>query len=72
MNLSKMRPDPRGPSRRIIAIEQGSGPTMLTKECGHRTPYANHFTYRLGDTVNCFTCGEAELAEWKKQQGEST
>ena len=51
--------DPRGPHRTVEAIAEGSGPTMITKSCGHTSEYASHFTYKLGARIHCYQCREA-------------
>ena len=48
--------DTRGPRRTIVAVESGSGPTMITNSCGHITPHANYFHYTVGDSNPCFSC----------------
>jgi hypothetical protein len=51
-------PDPRGPMRKIVAIKESSGPTLITKDCGHTSEYANHFTYKVGASLHCYACGQ--------------
>lgn len=51
-------PDPRGPVRTITAIHESSGPTLITKDCGHTSEHAQHFTYKLGAQIHCFDCRE--------------
>lgn len=50
-------PDPRGPTRTIVSIRESGGPTLITKDCGHTSEYANHFTYKVGALIHCFHCG---------------
>lgn len=52
--------DPRGPHRTITAMVEGAGPTLVTKDCGHTSEYANHFTYKLGARIHCFQCREGD------------
>lgn len=52
-------PDPRGPVRRIVAIKEGDGPTLITADCGHTGEYANHFTYKIGASIHCFDCRQS-------------
>lgn len=59
-----MRIDPRGPSRKITAVDENRvgntfGPTLVTKDCGHTGEYANHFTYKVGASLHCFDCRDA-------------
>jgi hypothetical protein len=59
-----MRIDPRGPSRKIVAVDRNVvdnvvGPTLITKDCGHTGEYANHFTYKVGASLHCFACRDA-------------
>jgi len=35
------------------------GWTLVTCECGHVSKCAPHFSYKLGETRNCFWCQEA-------------
>jgi hypothetical protein len=51
--------DPRGPFRHIIDIQESSGPTIITKCCGHESGHAQHFTYKIGEEIRCYRCGEA-------------
>lgn len=55
--------DPRGPLRRITAIQESAGPTLITKECGHTSEHANHFTYKVGADIHCFDCRKPYVAE---------
>lgn len=50
--------DPRGIIRLIIAVEEKPEATYVTKDCGHRDAYAQHFTYRAGHPIHCFACGQ--------------
>lgn len=51
-------PDPRGPVRKIIAVKESAGPTLVTKDCGHTSECANHFTYSVGASIHCYACGQ--------------
>jgi hypothetical protein len=54
-----MHIDPRGPRRVIVSVQEGSGPTLITKSCGHTSEYANHFTYKVGAPIHCYGCRDA-------------
>lgn len=51
--------DPRGPYRTVTAVVADTGPTLITKDCGHTSEYANHFTYKVGTRMHCYACREA-------------
>jgi hypothetical protein len=46
-------------------VEESSGPTMITFDCGHVSKFANHFHYVVGSETYCFKCGEEARAERK-------
>jgi hypothetical protein len=48
--------DPRGPLRTATAVELKDGVPFVTLDCGHVRQFASHFSYRVGDTHNCFAC----------------
>lgn len=48
--------DPRGPMRRIVAINERSDGTAITCDCGHTYNRAQHFTYKIGADIRCFSC----------------
>jgi hypothetical protein len=48
--------DPRGPVVTIAVIEERSDCTMLTKSCGHTSPYNQIFHYKVGAPVHCVQC----------------
>ena len=55
--------DPRGIMRTIVAVDRGTGPTLITMSCGHVGEFANHFTYKIGTEIRCFRCGQQARGE---------
>lgn len=49
--------DPRGPMRRIVAVEPTSACTWVTFDCGHISEMNQIYTYKVGALSNCFHCG---------------
>ena len=51
----------RAPRVRAVSIETNTpdGFVHIKLECGHTSRAANHFDHRVGDSRECFECGEA-------------
>lgn len=62
--------DPRGKVRKIVKIEEQPTITLITKDCGHCTGYAQHFTYKVGTSIHCYECKDyhpVNSAETKRE-----
>ena len=57
---SQMRPDPRGPTRTIVAVERRPDRTDLLLSCGHTGRFNQTFHYKVGSDTRCFACREKE------------
>ena len=56
--------DPRGPERRIVAVDcSPTTHTAVTLSCGHVGEWVAHHSYRVGDRAHCFACRSAPTAE---------
>ena len=55
----KMRVDVRdssGPKRTVLLVNPQSEATYLTFDCGHVGSFAQHFSYKTGEAMSCFSC----------------
>ena len=60
------QPDPRGPIQTVVAIRnRDGGHYYLDLDCGHSSEVVGHFSYRVGETHRCFSCGEQATQEWE-------
>jgi hypothetical protein len=59
--------DPRGPVRRIIAVNRdpNTGRVTVTLDCGHVRERVSHFSYNVGDTDRCYGCDTIQHHEAK-------
>jgi hypothetical protein len=48
--------DPRGPLRKILAIDRRPDGTRVTLDCGHAAVWNQIYTYEVGATGRCFKC----------------
>lgn len=48
--------DPRGPERKITAVQSGTGLTVVTLDCGHTAELNQIYTYRVGERCRCLKC----------------
>lgn len=62
------RPDPRGPHKRWVTIQDGTSETLVTFECGHVGRFNQIFDYSLDAEHRCFDCGRLELAAYDAEQ----
>lgn len=63
-------PDARGPLRTVLSVDaRTDGGVTLALDCGHESHCVSHFTYRVGGHHRCFTCGQAEIREWRASYG---
>lgn len=51
-----MRPDPRGPVRTIVAVEQRPDVTLILLSCGHTGHFNQIFHYEVGSDARCMQC----------------
>ncbi len=59
--------DPRGPIRKIIAIDDSrTDGTLITMDCGHVGRFNQIFHYTLGADLRCFQCREIEIQRHEK------
>ena len=49
-------PDPRGPIRQIVSIEQRTDVTLCTLTCGHVARFNQIFHYKIGSDARCIQC----------------
>lgn len=58
--------DPRGIMRKITGVDQREDAQYVSFDCGHVTPMAHQFSFRVGSECRCFHCGEVARASQQK------
>lgn len=54
--------DPRGPVRRIVALDKRTDGTRADLDCGHTADLNQIFHYRVGDEQRCIRCRRGGLS----------
>lgn len=62
-------PDARGPIRTVLSVDARTNGVTLALDCGHKSQCVAHCTYLVGSHHHCFTCGQAEIREWRASYG---